>query len=66
VGADANELHDVQIASIVFDGSYPRIKKIFWTGALTETNIPVEGHFVFNDLGFGYWEVSFTLTEYSA
>lgn len=65
-GADANELHDVQIASITFDGTYPRIKKIYWTGALTETNIPVSGHFVFNDLGSGFWEVAFTLTEYTS
>lgn len=64
-GADANELHDVQIASITFDGTYPRIQKIYWTGALTETNIPISGHFVFADQGAGYWGVSFTLTEYT-
>ena len=65
-GADANELHDVQVASITFDGTYPRIKKIYWTGASTETNIPVSGHFAFRDLGSGFWNVTFTLTEYSA
>jgi len=66
VGADANELHDVQIASITFDGTYPRIKKIYWTGAIFEENIPVSGHFVFSDMGFGFWGVDFTLREYTA
>ena len=65
-GVDSNELYDVQKASITFDGTYPRIKKIYWTGAITETNIPVTGQFTFNDLGFGYWDVSFTLREYTA
>ena len=66
VGVNANELYDVQKASITFDGTYPRIKKIYWTGAITETNIPVTGEFQFNDLGSGYWDVSFTLTEYTS
>lgn len=65
-GVDANELYDVQKASITFDGTYPRIKKIYWTGAITETNIPVSGDFFFDDLGFGFWNVSFTLKEYTA
>ncbi len=65
-GADANELHDVQIAAITYDGTYPRIKKIYWAGATTETNIPVFGHFVLADLGSEKWSVSFTLTEYTA
>ena len=66
VGTDANELHDVQMASITYDGSYPRIKKIHWTGVITETNIPVSGEFFFNDFGFGFWFVSFTLKEYNS
>ena len=65
-GADANELHDVQIAAITYDGTYPRIKKIYWTGAVFEANIPVFGHFTFGDLGSERWNVSFTLTEYTA
>ena len=65
-GANANTLHDVQNAAITFDGNYPRIQKIYWTGATTETNIPVSGHFVFDDLGSERWGVTFTLTEYSA
>ena len=64
-GADANELHDVQIASITFDGTYPLIKKIYWTGAVFESNISVSGHFVFADLGSEMWGVTFTLTEYT-
>jgi len=64
-GANANTLHDVQVASITFDGTYPRIKKIYWTGATTETNIPVSGHFVFSDYGNAFWGVAFTLTEYT-
>ena len=63
--ADANELHDVQIASITFDGTYPRIQKIYWNGALTETNIPVSAHIVFGDEGAGFWNVTFTFTEYT-
>ncbi len=65
-GADANELHDVQIAAITYDGTFPRIKKIYWTGALTETNIPVFAQFTFSDLGSERWGVSFTMTEYTA
>ena len=65
-GANANTLHDVQVAAITFDGTYPRIQKIYWTGATFESNIPVSGHFTFRDLGSGFWNVTFTLTEYSA
>jgi len=61
--ANANELHDVQIAAITFDGTYPRIKKITW-GATTEANIPVSGQFTLNDLGSKKWGVEFILTEY--
>jgi len=64
-GANANTLHDVQIAAIIFDGTYPRIQKIYWTGATTETNIPISAHFVFSDLGSGMWGVEFTMTEYT-
>ena len=63
-GADAKELHDVQIAAITFDGTYPRIQKIYWTGAITTTNVPVSGQFKFSDRGSGNWGVTFTLTEY--
>ena len=64
-GADANEIHDVQIAAITYDGTYPRIKKIYWSSALTEANIPVFGEFTLTDLGSEFWDVSFTLTEYT-
>jgi len=65
VGADANELHDVQNASITFDGTYPRIQTITWKSGTTETNISVTGHFVFGDLGSEFWSVKYTLTEYT-
>lgn len=64
-GADANELHDVQNTTITYDGTYPRIKKIYWAGATFESNIPVFGHFVLEDLGSERWNVKFTLTEYT-
>lgn len=65
-GASANELYDVMHAAIVYDGTYPRIKKIHWSGALTETNIPVSGVFIFSDFGSERWGVQFILTEYTA
>ena len=66
VGADQNEMNTVQMGTIAFDGSYPRIKKIYFTGATTITNVVVElTSFISSDLGFGYWEVSFTMEEYT-
>ena len=66
-GADQNEMNTVQMAAITFDASFPRIKKIYFTGATTLSNIVVElTHFSSNDLGFGFWEVSFTMEEYTA
>ena len=64
-GADAKELHDVMVAAITYDGTYPRIQKIYWTGALTSTNIPVTGEIVFGDEGSGFWNVTFTFKEYT-
>ena len=66
-GTDQDEMDTVQMAAITFDASFPRIKKIYWTGGTTETNIVVElTAFSANDLGFGFWEVSFTMEEYTA
>lgn len=66
-GTNQDEMDTVQMGTIVFDGSFPRIKKIFWTGGTTETNIVIELiRFVANDLGFGFWEVAFTMEEYTA
>ena len=66
-GTDQNEMDTVQMAAITFDASYPRIKKIYWTGATTESNIVVELiEFEANDLGSGFWEVAFTMEEYTA
>jgi hypothetical protein len=63
-GADMNTLHDVQIAAITYSGGYPRIQKIYWNGATTETNIEVamtkcEG----TDMGAGWWHLAFEFTE---
>ena len=66
-GTDQNEMNTVQMGTITFDGSYPRIKKIYFTGATTLSNIVVElTTFSAGDLGFGFWNVSFTMTEYTA
>ena len=65
-GANAKILHDVQVAAITYDGTYPRIQKIYWTGAATVVNVPVFGQFDLDDLGSERWNVSFTLTEYKS
>ncbi|MHA2266126.1 MAG: hypothetical protein ACXAEN_27340 [Candidatus Thorarchaeota archaeon] len=36
-GATMETLDDVYTGSITYDGTYPRIQKIYWTGAKTET-----------------------------
>ena len=66
-GTDQDEMDTVQMGAISFDGSFPRIKKLFWTGGTTETNIVIElTSFSSDDMGFGFWNVSFTMTEYTA
>ena len=66
-GTDQNEMNTVQTGAISFDGSFPRIKKIYFTGATTISNVVVElTAFTADDLGFGFWNVSFTMTEYTA
>lgn len=66
-GTDQNEMNTVQMGTITFDGSFPRIKKIFFTGGTTITNIVIElTQFSADDMGFGFWNVSFTMTEYTA
>jgi hypothetical protein len=65
-GADQNEMNTVQMAAITFDGSYPRIKKIYFAGAVTISNIVIElTAFEALDLGSGFWEVSFEMQEYT-
>ncbi|MHA2067916.1 MAG: hypothetical protein ACXABY_26440 [Candidatus Thorarchaeota archaeon] len=65
-GADQNEMNTVQMAAITFDGSFPRIKKIYFAGAVTITNVVIElTAFEANDLGSGFWEVSFEMQEYT-
>ena len=63
-GADMNEMNTVQTGAITYSGGYPRIKKIFFSGALTITNVEVAlTSFSGTDLGNGFWNVSFTMTE---
>jgi hypothetical protein len=66
-GTDVNEMNTVQMAAITFDGSFPRIKKIYFTGAVTITNVVIElTSWTATDLGFGFWAVAFEMTEYTA
>ena len=64
-GADMNELNTVQTAAITYSGGFPRIKKIYFSGAVTITNVEVvlENGWSGRDMGFGFWAVSFTMTE---
>lgn len=63
-GADMNEMNTVQTAAIVYSGGFPRIKKIFFTGGTTITNIEVAlTAFSGTDMGNGFWNVAFTMTE---
>ena len=65
-GADADEMDTVQKAAITYDATYPRIQKIYWTGATTETNIPVAiTSYVVSDQGTGQWEAQITMQEYN-
>jgi len=63
-GATMNTLHDIQVAAIVYTGAYPRITKIYWNGATTETNIEVAlTDLTTLDLGAGWWLVNITMEE---
>ncbi len=64
-GADMNELNTVQTAAITYSGGFPRIKKIYFAGAVTITNVEVvlENGWSGRDAGNGFWFVAFTMTE---
>lgn len=63
-GNDMDTLDGVQMGSITYSGDYPRIKKIYWDGDSTETNIEVAlTALTAKDLGSGRWQVSITLEE---
>ena len=65
-GVKAKELNDVQMTTIVYDATYPRLVKIYFTGAQTEANIEVailDGDLTTNDKGNGWWDISVTFTE---
>ena len=66
-GADVNEMNTVQTGTIAYDATYPRIQKIYLSGVVTLTNIPVAvTAFSATDLGSGHWEVSITMEEYTS
>jgi len=66
-GADMNELNTVQTAAITYDGTYPRITKIYFSGAVTITNIEIAvTSLTGTDLGNGFWEVQCTMKEYTS
>ena len=59
VGDDMDTLDAVQNAAIVYSGDYPRLKKIYWDGDSTETNVEVALMDVNTlDRGAGWWLVS--------
>jgi len=63
-GADMDTLNTVQSAAIVYTGDYPRIQKIYWNGATTETNIEVAmTELKVLDKGAGWWAVAVTMVE---
>ena len=64
-GADMNELNTAQTAAITYSGLYPRIKKIYFSGAVTISNVEVVlmNGWSGTDQGNGFWNVSFTMTE---
>ena len=63
-GTDHSTLKGVQTAAIDYTGLYPRIQKIYYAGAVTESNIEVAmTSFTALDLGPTGWLVNITLTE---
>jgi hypothetical protein len=60
-GATMDSLDTVLTGAITY-GDYPRIKKIYWNGATTESNVKVGRAKVRTlDRGATYWYVSVTL-----
>ncbi len=63
-GNDMDTLDSVQSAAIVYSGAYPRLKKIYWDGDSTETNVEVALMDVNElDRGAGWWLVSLRFEE---
>jgi hypothetical protein len=64
-GNTMDTLHGVYTAAISYDGTYPRVQKIYWDGDSTETNIKTAmTKLEATDLGAGWWNVAVTLEEY--
>lgn len=63
-GNTMDALDAVQGAAIVYSGDYPRLKKIYWDGDSTETNVEVA---LMNmnelDRGAGWWLMSLRFEE---
>jgi len=63
-GATMDTLDGVQMAAITYSGGYPRIQKIYWNGATTETNIEIAiVQLSTTDMGNGWWMVECTMEE---
>ena len=66
-GDNMDILDGVQRAAITYTGDYPRIKKVYWDGDSTETNVEVAlTSLEVLDRGAGWWRVAVTLTEKTA
>lgn len=63
-GDTVDTLYGVQKGAIVYTGAYPRLKKIYWDGDSTETNIEVAlVDTTFSDNGDGWWTVTLRFEE---
>jgi len=65
ISGDTMDILDgVQRGAITYSGAYPRVKKIYWDGDSTETNIEVAmTSLEVMDRGAGWWRVAITLME---
>ena len=65
-GNDAKELNDVQMTTIVYDATYPRLVKLYFDGDSTEPNIKVailDGDLTMSDMSNGWWDINVIFTE---
>lgn len=63
-GNDADTLDAVQNASITYSGAYPRLKKIYWDGDSTESNVEVAlMSYDVSDVGGGWWSLQVVFEE---
>lgn len=58
------DLNDVQMGSITYSGAYPRIKKLYFDGTNTESNIEVAlTSLKATQISHSSWRVNITLEE---